>query len=105
MSVAQSRDLLKIVRDDGYAVGSGTAVEGFHGVAAPVFDHEGATTAVITIVGNDKTFDTDVDRSKLEALLHATKAISEKLGAPAPRQAAAQSSIIHVKKTKGRNAL
>jgi DNA-binding IclR family transcriptional regulator len=104
-SVAQARALLKIVRDDGFAVGSGTAVEGFHGVAAPIFDYEGATTAVITIVGNDKTFDTDVDRAKLDALLDATNTISEKLGAPAPRRAAPSRSIPAVKKAKARHAL
>jgi DNA-binding IclR family transcriptional regulator len=105
MSVAQARGLLDVVRGDGYAVGSGTAVEGFHGVAAPIFDYEGATTAVITIVGNDKTFNTDADRAKLDALLDATKTISEKLGTPVPQRAAASQAIPVVKKMKGRNVI
>ncbi len=67
------------IRKRGYAASFGERQEGAASIAAPVFDHEGGTVAVISVCGPVERFRDEVDEIA-PVLLEATRELSRKLG-------------------------
>ncbi len=63
----------------GYAASFGERMEGAGSIAAPVFDHENVTVAVISVCGPVERFRDEVDEIA-PVLLEATQELSRKLG-------------------------
>lgn len=76
---ATLRAELKTVRERGYAISFGERQEGAGSVAAPVFDHEGRPTAVISVCGPLERFRREVD-DIAPVLAEATGRLSRLLG-------------------------
>lgn len=70
---------LKDIRRVGFATSLGERQAGAGSVAAPVFDHEGAVQAVISVCGPVERFRDEVDRCA-EELLEVTSGLSARLG-------------------------
>ncbi|MCC7168644.1 MAG: IclR family transcriptional regulator [Rhodospirillales bacterium] len=58
----------------------GHVMRGFGGFAAPIFDHEGQVSAVITVIGDMNVIDARFEGPIARRLLHATKALSRQMG-------------------------
>jgi len=67
------------IRKLGYAASFGERQEGAASIAAPVFDHENETVAVISVCGPVERFRDEVD-AIAPVLLEATQELSRKLG-------------------------
>ncbi len=67
------------IRQLGYAASFGERQEGAASIAAPVFDHENETVAVISVCGPVERFRDEVDEIA-PILLEATQELSRKLG-------------------------
>ena len=67
------------IRKLGYAASFGERQEGAASIAAPVFDHENETVAVISVCGPVERFRDEVDEIA-PVLLEATQELSRKLG-------------------------
>ena len=68
------------VRTRGIARVAGMVSPGFVGIAAPVFDHEGMASAVISLLGDMSTFDAGFDGTAAKALLRVTRQLSHDQG-------------------------
>ncbi len=67
------------IRARGYALSFGERQAGAASAAAPVFDHEGRPSAVVSVAGPSERFESEVDRA-VELLLSATGRLSERMG-------------------------
>lgn len=76
---ARLREELDAIRERGYAVSEGERQEGAGSIAAPVFDHHGEPTAVISLCGPLERFIDEVPALRDE-LLRATAELSRQLG-------------------------
>jgi IclR family transcriptional regulator, acetate operon repressor len=79
VDVAQLRIELMTIRSRGYAVSFGERQAGAASVAAPVFDHLGAVTAVVSVAGPEDRLRESIDSAAIE-LLAATERLSVRLG-------------------------
>ncbi|MET7879409.1 IclR family transcriptional regulator [Micromonospora profundi] len=70
---------LRVVRERGWARSTGERRSGAASVAAPVFDHKGAVTAVISVCGPKERFESEFDDCR-DALLESTARLSARLG-------------------------
>ena len=77
------RDLearLADIREHGMARADGTPIPGINAFSAPVFDHNGSISLVITAIGPSGTFDIAWDSPLAGAVLDCANGISRRLG-------------------------
>lgn len=72
------------VLGEGIGRSSGEENPGLTAMAAPVFDHEGRITLVVTVLGILGTFQTDADGEPARTLKATADQLSRRLGAPQP---------------------
>src|SRR5690606_21026963 len=82
-AVAEARRVAKAVRQAGIARSEGQFNAGFLGLSAPVFDHEGAIAAALTVIG-PAAASTEPEDPRLAALLQTAAGLSEALGQVPP---------------------
>lgn len=84
-STAEVRALAADVRKRGLARVRGQMLPGVAALSAPVFQHDGALQAVLTVLGAEPAFDAAWDGRNATALTSAAQALSARLGYDAAR--------------------
>lgn len=74
------KSITTAIRKDGMASVDPTTLPSHSVLAAPVFDHEGTTKAVLSLVGSRQSFDSDLKGKPAKLLLAAALSLSKKLG-------------------------
>jgi len=78
----QIEKILTEIRKRGIARASGSLIPGINGFSAPVYDYSGTMVATITSLGSVGNFDNGWDSTIALAVKAASKALSQRLGAP-----------------------
>lgn len=68
------------IREHGVSRATGSLTPGINGFSAPVFDHTGQMVAAITSLGSVGDFDVEWDSPVAQAMLEATRELSNRLG-------------------------
>jgi len=69
------------VRQQGYASTVGLLNRNFAGIAAPIFDYSSRIAATLTLLGPSEFFNRSRQKEFVNALLAATRAVSQRMGA------------------------
>ncbi|MEM6283487.1 MAG: IclR family transcriptional regulator [Chloroflexota bacterium] len=80
LDIAQLRHQLDVIRKDGYVVVVDELDVGAHSVAAPIFGHDGAVVAALSVAGPSHRFAPQEIERYIQYIREATAQISEKLG-------------------------
>ncbi|MCK9506844.1 MAG: IclR family transcriptional regulator [Pigmentiphaga sp.] len=76
----RAEEAVEKIRQTGVAFSDSQLYEGFAGMSAPLFNHEGAVVAVMTLLGEARSVDLSLDSAPCKKLLLAAKSISIGLG-------------------------
>lgn len=68
------------IRESGVALSDSQLYEGFAGISAPLFDHEGKLVAAMTLLGEARSVDLRLESAPCQRLLATTRSISQELG-------------------------
>jgi len=72
---------LEAIREAGISQGLGRHIKGIRSLSVPVFDHQGRMTVALSAIGNEATFNADLDGPIAHALIALGSRLSAQLGA------------------------